>query len=60
METTSPAKKFNTRFGVNEENGYPLSDSNKIKINDTKESSDAHKNTLKEEISVHPISSNIL
>jgi hypothetical protein len=31
----------------NEENGYPVPDSNKTKINDTK---DAHKNSLKEEI----------
>jgi hypothetical protein len=34
----------------NEENGYPVLDSNKTKINDTKEPSDAHKNTHKEEI----------
>jgi hypothetical protein len=34
----------------NEENGYPVPDSNKTKINDTKEPSDVHKNTLKEEI----------
>jgi hypothetical protein len=34
----------------NEENGYPVPDSNKTKINDTKEPSDAHKNILKEEI----------
>jgi hypothetical protein len=33
-----------------EENGYPDPDSNKIKINHTKECNDAHKNTLKEEI----------
>jgi hypothetical protein len=33
----------------NEENGYPVPDSNKTKINDTKEPSNAHKNTLKEE-----------
>jgi hypothetical protein len=32
----------------NEENRYPISESNKRKINDTKEPSDAHKNTLKE------------
>jgi hypothetical protein len=30
----------------NEENWYPVSDSNKTKINDTKELSDAHKNNL--------------
>jgi cell division ATPase FtsA len=34
----------------NEENGYPAPDPNKTKINDTKEPSNAHKNTLKEEI----------
>jgi hypothetical protein len=34
----------------NEENGYPLVDSNKTKINNAKECKDAHKNTLKEEI----------
>jgi hypothetical protein len=33
-----------------EENGYPILDPNKTMINDTKEHSDAHKNTLKEEI----------
>jgi hypothetical protein len=34
----------------NEENGYPVPDSNKTKINNTKEPSGAHKNILKEEI----------
>jgi hypothetical protein len=34
----------------NEENGYPVPDSNKTKINDTKEPNDALKNNLKEEI----------
>jgi hypothetical protein len=34
----------------NEENGYPDPDSNKTKINYTKEPNKAHKNTLKEEI----------
>jgi hypothetical protein len=34
----------------NEKNGYPDPDSNKTKINYTKESNEAHKNTLKEEI----------
>jgi hypothetical protein len=34
----------------NEENGYPVPESNKTKINDTKEPNDAHKNILKEEI----------
>jgi hypothetical protein len=34
----------------NEENSYPDPDSNKTKIDYTKESNKAHKNTLKEEI----------
>jgi hypothetical protein len=34
----------------NKEYGYPVPVSNKTKINDAKEPSDAHKNTLKEEI----------
>jgi hypothetical protein len=34
----------------NEENRYPVPDSNKTKINDAKEPNKAHKNTLKEEI----------
>jgi hypothetical protein len=34
----------------NEENRYPLPVSNKRNINDTKETSNAHKNYLKEEI----------
>jgi hypothetical protein len=34
----------------NEENGYPHPGSDKTKINCTKESNKAHKNTLKEEI----------
>jgi hypothetical protein len=34
----------------NEETAYPVPDSNKTKINDTKETSDAHKNNLQEEI----------
>jgi uncharacterized membrane protein YcgQ (UPF0703/DUF1980 family) len=34
----------------NEENRYPDTDSNKTKINYTKEPNEAHKNTLKEEI----------
>jgi hypothetical protein len=33
-----------------EENGYPLPDSNKTKINKPKEPNEAHKNILKEEI----------
>jgi hypothetical protein len=34
----------------NEQNGYPVLDSNKTKINSSKEPNDAHKNNLKEEI----------
>jgi hypothetical protein len=34
----------------NEENGYPVPDSNKTKINYTKEPNEAHKNIHKEEI----------
>jgi hypothetical protein len=34
----------------NEENGYPVSKSNKTKTNYTKEPNNAHKNNLKEEI----------
>jgi hypothetical protein len=34
----------------NEENGYPVPDSNKTNINYAKEPNEAHKNTLKEEI----------
>jgi hypothetical protein len=34
----------------NGENGYPVPDSSKTEINDTNESNDAHKNSLKEEI----------
>jgi hypothetical protein len=34
----------------NEENAYPVLESNNTKINDTKEPNDVHKNTFKEEI----------
>jgi hypothetical protein len=34
----------------NEENGYPVPDSNKTKIKDGKEPNDVHKNTLKVDI----------
>jgi adenine-specific DNA methylase len=33
-----------------EKNGYPVPESNKTKINDTKEPSNVHKNVLKEKI----------
>jgi hypothetical protein len=45
-----PKNKVVQDLEQNEENGYPDSDSNKTKINYTKESNEAHKNTLKEEI----------
>jgi hypothetical protein len=51
METTfSPKNNLIQDSEGNEENIYPVSDSNKTKINDTKEPRDAHKNTLKKEI----------
>jgi hypothetical protein len=34
----------------NEEDGYPLPDSNKTNINNTKDPNDTHKNTFKEEL----------
>jgi hypothetical protein len=34
----------------NEENGHPVPDSNKAKINNAKEPNDTPKNTLKEEV----------
>jgi hypothetical protein len=34
----------------NEQNGYPVPDSNKTKINDTKELNNVNKNTLKEDV----------
>jgi hypothetical protein len=43
----------------NEENGYPVPDSKKTKINYTKEPNDAHKNKLKEEI-LHVITENFM
>jgi hypothetical protein len=51
-KTTTTTKKNNSTEDLvgNEENGYPVPDSNKTMINDTKEPSEAHKNILKEEI----------
>jgi hypothetical protein len=49
----SPPKKKNKGLQDlewNEENGYPDPDSNKRKINYTKEPNEANKNTMKEEI----------
>jgi hypothetical protein len=51
METIlSPKNNLIQDSEINEENRYPVLDSNKMKINDTKEPNDAHKNILKEEI----------
>jgi hypothetical protein len=51
METILPQKSNLIQDSEgNEENRYPVLDSNKTKINDTKESNNVHKNTLKEEI----------
>jgi hypothetical protein len=47
----SPHKnKVAQNLEQNEEKWYPEPDSNKTKINYTKEPNEAHKNTLKEEI----------
>jgi hypothetical protein len=46
----SPKYKLVQDSEGNEENGYLDPDSNKTKINYTKEHNKAHKNTLKEEI----------
>jgi ABC-type transporter Mla subunit MlaD len=44
-------QKYNLQASEgNEENGYPVPDSKKTKINGTKEPKNAHKNPLKEEI----------
>jgi hypothetical protein len=46
-ETISPpTNKVLQELEWNEENGYPDPDSNKTKINYTKEPNEAHKNTL--------------
>jgi hypothetical protein len=51
METILPWKnKVVQDLEWNEENGYTDPDSNKTKINYTKETNEAYKNTLKEEI----------
>jgi hypothetical protein len=46
----SPQNNLIQDSGGNEENGYPVPDSNKTKINDTKEPNNTHKNNVKEEI----------
>jgi hypothetical protein len=50
METILPPKVLVQDSEGNEENGYPDPNSNKTKINYTKEPKEAHKNTLKEKI----------
>jgi hypothetical protein len=50
METTLPKNNLIQDSEGNEEKGHHVPDSNKKKINDTKEHSDAHKNTLNKEI----------
>jgi hypothetical protein len=50
METIPPKNNLIQDSEGNEENGYPVLDTNKTKINDTNKPNDVHKNTLKEEI----------
>jgi hypothetical protein len=51
METILPPQNNSIEDSKgNEENRYSDSDSNKTRVNYTKECNDAHKNTLKEEI----------
>jgi hypothetical protein len=51
MENHSlPKNKLVQDSEVNEENGYPVPDFNKTKMDYPKETNKAHKNTLKEEI----------
>jgi hypothetical protein len=45
-----PKNKLALGSEGNEENRYPVPDSNKTKINDTKEPNNVHKKILKEEI----------
>jgi hypothetical protein len=47
---SSPKNNLIQNSEGNEENGYPVPDSNKTKIHYPKETNEAHKNTLKEEI----------
>jgi hypothetical protein len=48
METTLFKNNLIKDSERNEENRHPVLDSNKTKINDTKEPRDAHKNTIRE------------
>jgi hypothetical protein len=51
METILPTKNNLIQdWERNEENGYPVPESHKTNINDTMETNDVHKNSLKEEI----------
>jgi hypothetical protein len=56
---STPQNKLVQDSEENEENGYPDPDSNKTKINYTKESDEAHKNTMKQEI-LQVINENII
>jgi hypothetical protein len=47
---SSPKNNLIQASEGNEENGYPVLDSNQTKINHTKEPNHAHKNNLKEDI----------
>jgi hypothetical protein len=49
-KTFSPQNKLIQDSEVNEENRYPVSDYKETKINYARESNEAHKNNLKEEI----------
>jgi hypothetical protein len=48
METILPRNNLKQDSEGNEENGYPVLESNKTKINEAKEPNDVHKNTLQE------------
>jgi hypothetical protein len=51
METIPPPKtNLLQNSKGNEENGYPIPDSNKTKISGAKEPNDVHKSTIKEDI----------
>jgi hypothetical protein len=51
METILPCQNNLTQnLEGNEENRYPVPDSNKTKVNDTKEPNNVHKNILKKDI----------
>jgi hypothetical protein len=49
-KTFSPQNNLIQDSEGNEENGYPVPNSNKTKINYTKDPNNVHKNTLKKDI----------